>query len=177
MSNLGPIANAKGRIDIQIRDLDRTVIGNPTHNLVRLGLSLASAARGSDLPGVATALMIEKMIEGYEQAFTAAETGIAQEAAKPEAVKIALRSALRRKWRHLARERIKNTKPHIPLGSRFWPLARPKTAHPARKESKHAGPSLGPRRRTHHCELTCIQQARYSHFERNTFRNGLLFYG
>ncbi len=110
MSNLGPIANAKGRIDIQIRDLDQTVIGNPAHDLVRLGLSLASAARGSDLPGVATAMMIEKMIEGYEHAFAALKARVAQEAAKPEAVKIALRSALRRKWRHLAREKINGTK-------------------------------------------------------------------
>ncbi len=122
VGNLGPIANAKGRIDIQIRDLDQTVIGNPAHDLVRLGLSLASAARGSDLPGVTTALMIEQMIQGYEQAFAAAETGVSEEAAKPEAVKIALRDALRRKWRHLARERIKDTTPQIPLGRRFWPL-------------------------------------------------------
>ena len=122
VSNLGPIANAKGRIDIQIRDLDQTVIGNPAHDLVRLSLSLASAARGSDLPGVATPLMIEKMIEGYEQAFAAAAMGASVEAAKPEAVKIALRNALHREWRHLARERIKDTKPQIPLGSRFWPL-------------------------------------------------------
>jgi len=57
--NLGPIASAKGRITIQIRDLDQTVIGNPAHDLIRLGLSLASAARGSDLPGVTTAKMLE----------------------------------------------------------------------------------------------------------------------
>ena len=44
----------------QIRDLDQTVIGNPAHDLIRLGLSLAMAARGSDLPGVTTALMIEQ---------------------------------------------------------------------------------------------------------------------
>jgi uncharacterized protein (DUF2252 family) len=48
---MGPLADAKGRVDIQIRDLDQTVIGNPAHDLIRLGLSLASAARGSDLPG------------------------------------------------------------------------------------------------------------------------------
>lgn len=29
---------------------------------------------------------------------------------------------MRRKWRHLAREKIRDTKPQIPLGSRFWPL-------------------------------------------------------
>jgi uncharacterized protein (DUF2252 family) len=55
IGNLGPIANAKGQIDVQIRDLDQTVIGNPALDLVRLGLSLATAARGSDLPGITTA--------------------------------------------------------------------------------------------------------------------------
>src|ERR1700712_4406485 len=40
--NLGPIANAKGRVEIQIRDLDQTVIGNPAHDIIRLGLSLAT---------------------------------------------------------------------------------------------------------------------------------------
>src|ERR1700732_4332125 len=69
VGNLGPIANAKGHIDIQIRDLDQTVIGNPAHDLIRLGLSLATAARGSDLPGVTTAKMLENMMGGYEQAF------------------------------------------------------------------------------------------------------------
>ena len=63
--NLGPVANAKGQIEIEIRDLDQTVIGNPAHDLIRLGLSLATAARGSDLPGVTTAKMLEQMIEGY----------------------------------------------------------------------------------------------------------------
>ncbi|WP_342586473.1 DUF2252 family protein, partial [Methylobacterium tarhaniae] len=67
LGNLGPLADAEGRVDIQIRDLDQTVIGNPTHDLVRLGLSLASAARGSDLPGVVTARMLEEMVRGYAQ--------------------------------------------------------------------------------------------------------------
>src|ERR1700729_995902 len=30
--NLGPLSNAKGEVAIQIRDLDQTVIGNPTHD-------------------------------------------------------------------------------------------------------------------------------------------------
>src|ERR1700748_2037274 len=65
--NLGPVADAKGRVEIQIRDLDQTVIGNPSHDLLRLGLSLATASRGSDLPGVTTAKMLEQMIEGYQE--------------------------------------------------------------------------------------------------------------
>jgi uncharacterized protein (DUF2252 family) len=39
------------------------------HDLIRLALSLAMAARGSLLPGVTTAHIIERMIDGYEQAF------------------------------------------------------------------------------------------------------------
>src|ERR1700749_25709 len=66
--NLGPVAGVDGRIAIQIRDLDQTVIGNPVHDLIRLALSLAMAARGSDLPGVTTARMLEQMMEGYAAA-------------------------------------------------------------------------------------------------------------
>jgi len=51
-------------VKIEIRDLDQTVVGNPAHDLIRLGLSLATAIRGSDLPGVTTALMLEQMIDG-----------------------------------------------------------------------------------------------------------------
>jgi uncharacterized protein (DUF2252 family) len=47
VGNLGLLADAKGRVEIQIRDLDQTVIGNPAHDLIRLGLSLASAAKRS----------------------------------------------------------------------------------------------------------------------------------
>ncbi len=66
MGNIGPLADADGKIEIQIRDLDQTVIGNPAHDLVRLALSLATAARGSDLPGVTVVKMMEQMIDGYE---------------------------------------------------------------------------------------------------------------
>ena len=48
-------------VAVQIRDLDQTVIGNPAHDLIRLGLSLASAARGSNLPGVTTARILEQL--------------------------------------------------------------------------------------------------------------------
>src|SRR5579859_2836920 len=68
--NLGPVGSADGRVAIQIRDLDQTVIGNPAHDIIRLALSLATAARGSDLPGVATAHILEHVIEGYQSALS-----------------------------------------------------------------------------------------------------------
>jgi aminoglycoside phosphotransferase (APT) family kinase protein len=55
VGNIGPLADSEGKIEIQIRDLDQAVVGNPAHDLVRLALSLATAARGSDLPGVTVA--------------------------------------------------------------------------------------------------------------------------
>lgn len=119
--NLGPTGSAKGRIEVQIRDLDQTVIGNPAHDLIRLALSLASAARGSDLPGVLTARMIEHLIDGYEHAFDSKDETSRVE--PPETVRGALLFATKRKWTHLARERIADTKPGIPMGKTFWPLA------------------------------------------------------
>src|SRR4051794_1067162 len=48
VGNLGPIARCDERVQVEVRDLDQTVIGNPLHDIVRLGLSLAMAARSSD---------------------------------------------------------------------------------------------------------------------------------
>jgi len=123
--NLGPTGDSKGRIDIHIRDLDQTVIGNPAHDLVRLALSLATAARGSDLPGVTTARMLEGMMRGYESAF---EGNVDEDPTRPPQVKASMRSAVRRTWKHLAYERIENTKPSIPLGKHFWSLSRAERA-------------------------------------------------
>jgi uncharacterized protein (DUF2252 family) len=40
LGNLGPLADAYGNVNVQIRDLDQTVIGNPAHDLIRPGRSL-----------------------------------------------------------------------------------------------------------------------------------------
>ena len=119
--NLGPIADSQGKVDIQIRDLDQTVIGNPAHDLVRLALSLASAARGSDLPGVTTARMLEEMIGGYEAGLFAPED--ADAVSEPELVATVRKQALGRQWRHLARERIADVRPSIPIGKTFLRLS------------------------------------------------------
>jgi uncharacterized protein (DUF2252 family) len=123
VGNLGPVADSDGHVEIEIRDLDQTVIGNPAHDLIRLGLSLATAARGSDLPGVTTARMIERMLAGYEKALSVPRQ--APKLAKGEVRPIdkILRQSTKRRWRHLAKERIEDVKPTIPLGRRFWALA------------------------------------------------------
>ena len=120
LGNLGPVANTEGQIEIEIRDLDQTVVGNPAHDLIRLGLSLATAARGSDLPGATTARMVERMIVGYEKALTGHSTGKAVDIAPIQKV---LEQSYRRRWHHLAEERIEDVTPTIPLGPKFWALA------------------------------------------------------
>ena len=117
LGNLGPLADARGGVAIQIRDLDQTVIGNPVHDLVRLGLSLASAARGSDLPGVTTARILEGLAEGYEAALS---EDFDAEIVHPPVIEAVLQRAVRRKWKHLAEERLDDVSPTIPLGKHFW---------------------------------------------------------
>jgi uncharacterized protein (DUF2252 family) len=121
VGNLGPVADSNGKVVIQIRDLDQTVIGNPAHDLIRLALSLATAARGSDLPGVTTAHILEHMLDGYDNALGPAEDK--EWIPAPEPVIAVLKKALQRRWRHLAEERIEGVQPRIPLGKRFWPLS------------------------------------------------------
>jgi uncharacterized protein (DUF2252 family) len=121
LGNLGPLANGDGRVEVQIRDLDQAVIGNPANDLIRLGLSLATAARGSDLPGVTTARMMEEMVDGYAAAIhdpTSGDSGV-----EPNVVRGLKREALGRRWRHLAKERLEAVEPRIPLGKKFWALS------------------------------------------------------
>ena len=125
--NLGPVASAKGRVEIEIRDMDQTVIGNPAHDLVRLGLSLATAVRGSDLPGVTTAKILEQMMLGYEHALSAPSSNRKDSKQLAEPVHLLMKQALHRKWRHLAAERIDDVRPTIPRGSRFWSLTQTET--------------------------------------------------
>jgi uncharacterized protein (DUF2252 family) len=89
LGNLGPLANRNGAIDIQIRDLDQTVISNPAHDLIRFDLSLATAARGSDLSGVTTARMIEQMMLGYEEALVEENPDIRSH--RPECVQVVMK--------------------------------------------------------------------------------------
>jgi uncharacterized protein (DUF2252 family) len=125
--NLGPLAAPDGKVHVQIRDLDQTVIGNPNHDLIRLALSLCSAARGSDLPGVTTAHMLEQMMIGYQCALKGSGAQNQIESDKPESIKVVMRKATARTWKHLARERLLDIKPRIPRGERFWPLTESET--------------------------------------------------
>jgi len=130
VGNLGPVASTDGDLAIQIRDLDQTVIGNPAHDMIRLALSLAMAAREADLPGVTTAKMLERMMLGYESAFAPEAQGetLDTAASMPKTVRKVMRTAAGRSWKHLADERIEGIEPVIPLGKRFWPLSKQERA-------------------------------------------------
>jgi uncharacterized protein (DUF2252 family) len=122
VGNLGPLADANGHVVVQIRDLDQTVIGNPAHDLIRLGLSLASAARGSDLSGVTTARILEELVAGYQSALVSNFETEKDKSHRPKSIQSLLAQSTRRRWQHLAEERLDTVKPTIPLGKRFWAL-------------------------------------------------------
>jgi uncharacterized protein (DUF2252 family) len=80
-------------------------------------------ARSSDLPGVITALMIKKMVEGYSSAFIQTGPDDADPVSIPAMIELAMHDAGRRSWKHLADERIEG-EAVLPLGSRFRPLSK-----------------------------------------------------
>jgi uncharacterized protein (DUF2252 family) len=121
VGNLGPIANADRQFKVEIRDFDQTVIGNPAHDLIRLGLSLAAAAVVSDLPGLTIAEILEAMINQYEAAFNAPsdKTGHLDE---PKTIRKVNRCAAEASWTTLAEDDMDGQSFKLPLGKRFWPL-------------------------------------------------------
>jgi uncharacterized protein (DUF2252 family) len=121
VGNLGPIGHHEGRTVVELRDLDQTVVGNPANDLLRLALSLAMAARSSDLPGVTTARITEDLVAGYERAFES-ETVDETVDKLPQPIRLVMKRAVRRTTKHLLRERIGKEKRKIALGPRFWPL-------------------------------------------------------
>lgn len=128
LGNLGPLADSEGEVRVDIRDFDQTVIGNPAHDLIRMGLSFASAARSSNLSGHATAGIIEALAEGY-----AVGVGNAHQerdpSRAPKVIRKAKGRAVRRRWRELAEERINGNSFSIPRGKRFWPITDTERRH------------------------------------------------
>lgn len=95
------------------------MIGNPAHDLIRLGLSLASSARGSDLPGVTTARMLEALVAGYETALTGERDAKLD---RPREMRKLVRRSVKRRGRHLADDRLGSTEPVFARSRRFWSL-------------------------------------------------------
>jgi uncharacterized protein (DUF2252 family) len=85
---------------------------------------LAAGARGSDLSGVTTAKMLEHLIASYARALDGRPTSRGNKKKGPESIRDLLQLAESRSWKQLAKERIRDTKPTIPLGKRFWPISR-----------------------------------------------------
>ncbi|MDB4966159.1 MAG: hypothetical protein JWN44_1848 [Myxococcales bacterium] len=123
VGNLGPLGRCEGAAVVELRDLDQASISNPAFDLVRLALSLAMAARSSDLPGVTTARMTENLIVGYADAFAGA-TPDERAAELPQPIRLVMKRAIKRTWRHLFDERLGEGPRHeLPLGARFWRLS------------------------------------------------------
>ncbi|TXN21128.1 DUF2252 family protein [Methylobacterium sp. WL9] len=121
IENLGALAGYNGEVAVQIRDFDQTVVGHPGHDLIRLSLSLASAARSSDLSGTVTAQMVEAVVRNYALALARGRRDEIPSA--PKLIEATQRCAFDRTWKHLAKDRLKHRRPTIDHGKKFWPLA------------------------------------------------------
>jgi uncharacterized protein (DUF2252 family) len=80
------------------------------------------AARECSLPGVATSRITEDLVAGYEAAFDGAIPAEHMQAL-PSPIRVVMKRAMRRGWKHLLKERIGRPDAQIPLGRRFWPLS------------------------------------------------------
>lgn len=123
VGNFGPIAAPDDEIRIQIRDFDQTTIGNPAHDLIRLGLSLAADAATSDLSGVTTAYMLQRLVAAYAAGLTGRRLPkLSAGGRSPKSLRKVVRLASSRSWKELSKERIDGSQRCIPSGKRFWPI-------------------------------------------------------
>jgi uncharacterized protein (DUF2252 family) len=65
--------------------------------------------------------MLQEIILGYEKSL--ADGCPRPRGRRPKCVQVVMRKAIARSWEHLAKERIEDTAPTIPLGKHFWPLS------------------------------------------------------
>ena len=119
---MGPSETAGGKSEFKFAIFDQTVIGNPAHDLIRLSLSIASAARGADLPGLTTVRMVERIVEDYHGAFAHGFDG-GRDIVEPEPVRRVAKKAATASWKSFAAEDLEGTDPTLPIGKCFWPLS------------------------------------------------------
>jgi uncharacterized protein (DUF2252 family) len=67
--------------------------------------------------------MLEAIMDGYEAAFEHDFDETEDNPEPPEAIRLVMKRAAARTWRHLAKERLDGTRPNIPLGKKFWPVS------------------------------------------------------
>jgi len=72
---------------------------------------------------VITARMLEEMMESYENAFER-DFHEESESKRPESIRLVSKQASAASWKTLAKKRIEDTRPAIPLGRRFWSISK-----------------------------------------------------
>ncbi|GJD34376.1 DUF2252 family protein [Methylobacterium aerolatum] len=122
LGNIGALADSEGRVRMQIRDLDQTVIANPAYDLVRLTLSLVTAGLTAPLSGIAVARMIEAIALGYVAGLATPDRE-SEDDGESAIVETTRRQALGRRWRHLSEERLRGKSARLPRGKRFLDLS------------------------------------------------------
>jgi hypothetical protein len=71
---------------------------------------------------IETARILEELMAGYEEALAESFERPTDRSYRPKSIQTLLAQSVRRRWPHLAEERLETVRPRIPLGQRFWPL-------------------------------------------------------
>jgi len=72
---------------------------------------------------VTTARILQELVAGYQSTLSADFRAGKETFHRPKSIQTLLAQSTRRRWRHLAEERLDTIKPTIRLGKRFWALA------------------------------------------------------
>lgn len=126
--NLGAVGNAHGTANLDLNDLDETVVGWAAHDLVRLALDMTVAARSyEELRGVETVAIVAAVLEGYCDALSRCSPGkpVALVEAPPQLRKLIRRTAEQTRTDLLDRRvpRGEDGKRRFAFGPRYFPLA------------------------------------------------------
>jgi len=68
--------------------------------------------------------MLEQMVASYEATLAGHFDEKKDKSHRPHSIQKLLERSVRRRWRHLALERLETDRPFLPLGKTFWKLAR-----------------------------------------------------
>lgn len=121
VENAGAVCDAKGNVELALNDFDESVVGNPSFDVARLALSLATLLRSAGFSAVDVRTTTAAIADGYEGALEHPS-----KKAPPKAARLVrmLEGAARADRKDLLTRLTGDDHPSaLPIGDRFWPLS------------------------------------------------------
>ncbi len=128
VENVGAVADAAGVTELSLNDLDEAVVGSPTHDLLRMALSVSMELRAGGLTGPDLSRLVHALAKGYATVIEQRSRDLAFDLGEvPPRFKKLLKRAARQTpeklMRHFELEKVPSGRT-FPVGDRYWPLTR-----------------------------------------------------